>query len=51
MRFYDINSGKILLDGRNINSYKLSDLRLVIASIFEDSSIFNCSLTENIIYG
>lgn len=51
MRFYEINSGKILLDGKNINSYKLNDLRQVITSLFEVSSIFNCSLTENILYG
>ena len=51
MRFYEINSGKILVNGININSYKLSTLREIIGFVEYDPVIFSSTLGENIMYG
>ena len=47
-RFYDINHGKITVDGRDIKSYKLSSLRNAIAVVLQDVFLFADSIKNNI---
>ncbi|PMC33823.1 multidrug ABC transporter ATP-binding protein [Bacillus sp. UMB0899] len=51
MRFYDIQSGEILLDGRNLKDYKLRDLRKRIGIVLQDPYLFSGTIMENIRYG
>jgi len=51
MRFYDIDSGTILLDDVDIREYKLHDLRHVISLVMQEPIIFNYSILENALYG
>ncbi len=48
-RFYNIDSGKILIDGINITDYKLADLRNQIAVVLQDVFLFADSIYNNII--
>ncbi|WP_221208227.1 lipid A export permease/ATP-binding protein MsbA [Pseudoduganella violacea] len=50
-RFYDVGSGKILLDGVDLREYLLSDLRQQIALVSQDVVLFNDTLANNIAYG
>ena len=47
-RFYEIQSGEILLDGININEYKLSDLRTQVAVVLQDVFLFSGNVKSNI---
>lgn len=51
MRFYELNSGEILLDNNNINDFRRSDLRKVFGMVLQDTWLFNGSIMENIRYG
>lgn len=51
MRFFDVKSGQILIDGMDIRDVKVSSLREQIAMIPQDPSLFHRSLMENIRYG
>ena len=51
MRFYDINSGKILLDGVNINNLTKDELRTHFGMVLQDTWLFNGSIEDNIKYG
>lgn len=51
MRFYDIRSGEIRIDGRNITDYKISELRKKIGVVLQDPFLFSGSIMENIRYG
>lgn len=51
MRFYDIDSGEILLDGRNINDIPKDDLRHTIAIVLQDTVLFQDTIRSNIAYG
>ncbi|MEM8993965.1 MAG: ABC transporter ATP-binding protein [Acidobacteriota bacterium] len=51
MRFYDVNAGRILLDGRDIRELKLGDLRSAIALVSQDVFLFHGTVRENLIYG
>lgn len=51
MRFYDVDSGQILLDGRDIKTINLHDLRRAISLVMQEPIIFNYSILENILYG
>ncbi len=51
MRFYDINSGDIFIDGTNINDFKRNDLRDLFGMVLQDTWLFNGSIMENIRYG
>jgi len=51
MRFYDINSGEIKIDGINIKDYKRSSLRRNFGMVLQDSWLFSGSILENIKYG
>ncbi|WP_078382160.1 ABC transporter ATP-binding protein [Sutcliffiella halmapala] len=50
-RFYDLNSGSILLDGHPINQIKRSNLRKHMAFVLQDSFLFEGTIRENIRYG
>ena len=50
-RFYDIDSGKITIDGVDIRDYRLSDLRRNIAMVLQDTHLFTGTVRENIRYG
>jgi ATP-binding cassette, subfamily B, multidrug efflux pump len=50
MRFYDINSGEILIDGNNIQSFDRSDLRKLFGMVLQDTWLFNGTIMENIRY-
>ena len=50
-RFYDIESGKITIDGVDIKEYNLSDLRRNIAMVLQDTHLFTGTIMENIRYG
>ena len=51
MRFYDVNSGEILIDGKNIKEFKRSDLRKLFGMVLQDTWLFNGSIMDNIRYG
>jgi len=48
-RFYNINSGKILIDGVNISDFKIADLRNQIAVVLQDVFLFADTIYNNII--
>lgn len=50
-RFYDINSGSILLDGQDLRSYRLQDLRETFGVVLQDTALFCMSVRDNISYG
>jgi len=50
-RFYDVESGRILLDGVDLREYRLPDLRSQIALVSQDVVLFNDTLAANIAYG
>jgi len=50
MRFYDINSGEILIDGININKYKKTELRKVFGMVLQETWLFNGTIMENLRY-
>ena len=49
-RFWDPNSGKILLDGQNIAGLKKSQLRAHIGMVSQDNSLFNLTIRENLLF-
>lgn len=51
LRFYDATSGKVLIDGQDITSYKLKDLRKQFAYVSQQVVLFNDSIANNIAYG
>jgi ABC-type multidrug transport system fused ATPase/permease subunit len=50
-RFYDIGSGSITVDGRDIRDVKLESLRQKIGIVMQDPVVFSGSIKENILYG
>ena len=50
-RFYDPQSGRILLDGKDLRDYRVDDLRKNIGVVLQDPFLFHGTLTENIRYG
>ena len=50
-RFYDIDSGDILIDGKSIYSVEMQNLRSHIAVVLQDVFLFNTTIYENIILG
>lgn len=51
MRFYDVNSGAIKIDGVDIRDMKRSDLRSMFGMVLQDTWLFKGSIYENIKYG
>jgi ATP-binding cassette subfamily B protein len=51
MRFYDVNSGAILVDGHNIKEYTRGDLRCMFGMVLQDTWLYNGTIMENIRYG
>jgi ATP-binding cassette subfamily B protein len=51
MRFYDVNSGAILVDGHNIKDFKRDDLRCMFGMVLQDTWLYNGTVMENIRYG
>ncbi len=51
MRFYDVNSGEILIDGHNIKDFKRGDLRKMFGMVLQDTWLFGGTVKENIKYG
>ncbi|MDU1411437.1 MAG: ABC transporter ATP-binding protein [Clostridium sp.] len=51
MRFYDVSSGAILIDGHNINDFNRQDLRSLFGMVLQDTWLFNGTIMENIRYG
>lgn len=50
-RFYDVNDGSILLDGRDLRQYRLQDLRETFGVVLQDTALFCMSVRDNISYG
>jgi subfamily B ATP-binding cassette protein MsbA len=50
-RFFDVTSGKILIDGRDIRELTLSSLRRQVAQVTQETILFNDTVRNNIAYG
>jgi len=51
MRFYDVDSGAILIDGHNIKDFCRGDLRCMFGMVLQDTWLYNDTIMENIRYG
>ena len=51
MRFYDVDSGRILVDGHDIRDFTRKDLRKMFGMVLQDTWLYNGSIMENIRYG
>ncbi|MGF7397759.1 ABC transporter ATP-binding protein [Thermoanaerobacterium thermosaccharolyticum] len=51
MRFYDVNSGRILIDGHDIREFTRSDLRSLFGMVLQDTWLYNGTIMDNIRYG
>jgi ATP-binding cassette subfamily B protein len=50
-RFYDVDGGRILIDGTDIREVRLRDLRRNVGLVFEDTFLFSDTIRNNIAYG
>jgi ATP-binding cassette, subfamily B, bacterial MsbA len=50
-RFYDVTSGRILIDGKDIRDFTLASLRSKIGLVAQDTFLFNDTVARNIAYG
>lgn len=51
MRFYDIDSGEILINGRNVKSIDAKELKDMFGIAFQNDTIFSDTIKENIVFG
>lgn len=51
MRFYDINSGEICIDGHNVKDFNRMELREMFGMVLQDTWLFHGTIMENIRYG
>lgn len=51
MRFYDVNSGSIKVDGHDVRDFNRSELREMFGMVLQDTWLFNGTIMENIRYG
>ena len=51
MRFYDVNEGRILVDGHNVKDFNRSELRELFGMVLQDTWLFKGTIMENIRYG
>jgi ABC-type multidrug transport system fused ATPase/permease subunit len=50
-RYYDPNNGEIFIDGNNLKSLKIKDLRQLLGVVTQESILFNDSVLNNIAFG
>lgn len=50
-RFYDVTEGQILLDGQDVRSYRISDLRALMGIVSQEAILFNDTIYNNIVFG
>ncbi len=50
-RFYDVDSGEILIDGQNIENYKMATIRQRVGVVLQDTYLFSGTIRENIRFG
>ena len=50
MRFYDLNSGKILIDGHDISEFDRGEIRKLFGMVLQDTWLFNGTIKDNIKY-
>ena len=50
-RYHDVTSGEILLDGKNIKSFRIKDLRSLIGNVNQEAILFNDTIFNNIAFG
>ena len=50
-RFWDVNSGEILIDGKNIKDYKIENLMNTLSMVFQDVYLFEDTIENNIKFG
>lgn len=50
-RFFDVTSGRILIDGRDVRDFTLGSLRRQIAQVTQETILFNDTVSHNIAYG
>ena len=51
MRFYDLNSGRILIDGHDISEFDRGEIRKIFGMVLKDTWLFNGTIKDNIKYG
>ena len=51
MRFYDPEFGTVLIDGVDVKTLSVKDLRCRLGLVMQEPSLFNYTLLENILYG
>lgn len=51
MRFYDVNSGAIMVDGHNVKDFRRGELRKMFGMVLQDTWLFGGSIKDNIKYG
>lgn len=51
MRFYDVNSGKISIDGHDVRDFNRSELRSLLGMVLQDTWLFGGTIMDNIRYG
>jgi len=50
-RFYDVDTGEILVDGQNIENYKMATIRQRVGVVLQDTYLFSGTIRENIRFG
>ena len=51
MRFYDVNSGAVLIDGHDVRNFNRTELREMFGMVLQDTWLFKGTIMENIRYG
>jgi len=49
-RFYDVSSGRVLIDGRDVRHYTLKSLRESVSLVTQDALLFSASIRDNLLY-
>ena len=50
-RYHDVNEGEVLIDGKNIKGFRISDLRTLIANVNQEAILFNDTFYNNMTFG
>lgn len=50
-RFYDVTAGKVLIDGKNVKDYKVSEVRSIVGIVMQKAVLFKGSIRENMKWG